>query len=142
MDNWIVFHSNASPICLLASLTPGLAHVDAYIFPCVSCGDPSGQVSRAVSFLKSNGVKYGMIWLDIEIYAWSSNKASNQAFFSVRARLIMCDLRPPSLRAVYCHLDASCSRCCKRPSISGSMLASTPTTTTGAPSWALATLVR
>jgi len=62
----------------------GLSNVDVYMFPCYSCGDPKGQVSRLVSSLKSNSVRYGMIWLDVEgpgTY-WSSSTSANVKFIS------------------------------------------------------------
>ncbi|GAM21639.1 hypothetical protein SAMD00019534_048140 [Acytostelium subglobosum LB1] len=62
----------------------GLSHVDAYIFPCYSCGNPAGQVESMVKYIQSNGAKFGMIWFDIEgpgVY-WSGNQADNRNFFS------------------------------------------------------------
>ncbi|PAV79102.1 hypothetical protein WR25_03195 isoform A [Diploscapter pachys] len=58
----------------------GMTDVDAYIFPCASAGCPSpqAQVDATVNALK--GVKFGMIWLDIEVYKWPANHASNQNF--------------------------------------------------------------
>jgi len=61
----------------------GIAYVDAYIFPCVPCGNPEGQIEATVSGL--SGANYGMLWLDIERQSWSSNLATNQDFI---ARLI------------------------------------------------------
>src|SRR5690606_29379095 len=43
-----------------------MAHVDAYIFPCPTCGNPAGQVKATFDFLNSQEAKFGMIWLDIE----------------------------------------------------------------------------
>jgi len=62
----------------------GLAHVDVYLFPCFSCGNPAGQVSTLVTYLKNNNVKYGQLWLDIEgpgTY-WGSSQAANANFFA------------------------------------------------------------
>jgi len=59
----------------------GLAHVDAYIFPCFKCGNPAGQVSATVNYLKSNDVKFGMIWFDIEGTQYWGAQADNRAFF-------------------------------------------------------------
>jgi len=62
----------------------GMAHVDVYIFPCYSCGNGGRQVNTTVDYLKTNGVKYGMIWFDIEgpgTY-WGSSTAQNAAFFA------------------------------------------------------------
>ena len=58
----------------------GMANVDVYLFPCVPCGNPSGQATSLVNAIK--GQNYGMVWVDIEIYAWSSNLSSNQNFIT------------------------------------------------------------
>lgn len=60
----------------------GLAHVDVYMFPCFSCGNPAGQVSSAVSYLKNYGTKFGQFWFDIEGTQYWGSSSSNQAFFS------------------------------------------------------------
>ena len=45
----------------------GMAHVDVYMFPCPRCGKSAAtQVDELVHYLRSNGVRYGMVWLDIE----------------------------------------------------------------------------
>ena len=52
------------------------------MFPCYSCGDPSGQVSDTVTYLQQNGAKYDAYWFDIEnIDYWSTSKTDNQNFF-------------------------------------------------------------
>jgi GH25 family lysozyme M1 (1,4-beta-N-acetylmuramidase) len=56
----------------------GMSNVDVYLFPCVPCGNPATQASNLVSAL--NGVNYGMIWVDVETYAWSSSLSANQNF--------------------------------------------------------------
>jgi len=56
----------------------GIAHVDVYLFPCVSCLNPRVQVDTLVDGLK--GYNYGMIWIDIEIRAWNDDFATNQQF--------------------------------------------------------------
>jgi hypothetical protein len=44
-----------------------MAHVDVYMFPCPHCGkSASNQVDELVSYLRSHGVRYGMVWFDIE----------------------------------------------------------------------------
>ena len=58
----------------------GMANVDVYLFPCVPCGNPAGQATALVNAIK--GQNYGMVWLDVEIYAWSSNQAANQNFIT------------------------------------------------------------
>jgi len=61
----------------------GLAHVDAYIFPCFPCGDPAGQISTMVNYLHNNNAKFGMIWLDIEgPQYWSSDPNTNIRFIN------------------------------------------------------------
>ena len=49
-----------------AAWAAGFTSVDVYMFPSYSGGDPQGQVQKAVSFLKSNNVKYGKFWIDVE----------------------------------------------------------------------------
>ena len=57
----------------------GMSHVDAYIFPCVTCSaTPAEQVDATINAIKKANVKYGMIWLDIEIYKWSSSQTTNR----------------------------------------------------------------
>ena len=60
-----------------AALDAGVSHVDAYLFPDVH-GDPAAQVRDTHSAL--SGVRYGMIWYDIERLSWSSSQATNQDF--------------------------------------------------------------
>ena len=65
--------------------------VDLYLFPNVPAGNPSYQVTSVVDYLKgydihysrSGGDKtYSTVWLDIEPYAWSSDKAANADFIA------------------------------------------------------------
>jgi GH25 family lysozyme M1 (1,4-beta-N-acetylmuramidase) len=58
----------------------GMVNVDVYLFPCVPCGNPAGQATALVNAIK--GQNYGMVWIDIETYAWSSNQAANQNFIT------------------------------------------------------------
>mmetsp|Transcript_5485 Transcript_5485/g.5440 ORF Transcript_5485/g.5440 Transcript_5485/m.5440 type:complete len:211 (+) Transcript_5485:18-650(+) len=60
------------------SIDGGMNVTDVYLFPCVPCGNPAGQVDALVDYIAGTG--YGMVWLDIETYSWSSNLASNQQF--------------------------------------------------------------
>jgi len=55
--------------------------VDAYIFPCYSCGDPAGQVKRTVNYLQSYQCQYGNLWYDIEgpMY-WDTDTTANVNF--------------------------------------------------------------
>lgn len=56
----------------------GMKYVDVYMFPCVSCGNPKGQVDSLINALANS--KYGMIWLDIERLNWPSNYVANRRF--------------------------------------------------------------
>jgi GH25 family lysozyme M1 (1,4-beta-N-acetylmuramidase) len=58
----------------------GIGEVDVYFFPCVPCGSPASQAQALVNAL--SGQTYGYIWLDIEVYSWSSSQSSNQAFIT------------------------------------------------------------
>ncbi|EDQ85402.1 uncharacterized protein MONBRDRAFT_21722 [Monosiga brevicollis MX1] len=69
----------------------GLAHVDVYMFPDPSAGNPQAQVSSMVNYLAQYSIKsggsppgsFGMIWFDIEgTQYWSSDQQSNRDFFS------------------------------------------------------------
>jgi len=74
----------AAPATVSHAWSAGLAHVDVYMFPCYKCGDGKGQVNKAVSYLRSNNVRYGMLWLDIEgpgTY-WSSSTTNNVNFIN------------------------------------------------------------
>jgi len=74
--------SNA-PATIANAWAAGLLHVDVYIFPCPTCGNPAGQIQRMLSFLKSHGSRFGMVWLDIEgPQYWHSSTSENQAFFN------------------------------------------------------------
>lgn len=59
-----------------AARAAGVKYVDGYIFPCVKCGNPGGQVSAAHS---ACGGSCGMLWLDIEGNTWKTAD-ENQAF--------------------------------------------------------------
>ena len=51
----------------------------AYFYPCVSCGDPAGQVKTFWSNIQSNNMELGRVFFDIE-GSWSDS-SSNKAFF-------------------------------------------------------------
>ena len=53
------------------------SRVDGYIFPCVSCGDPAGQVEDAVN---ATGDSVSVYWYDIENYKWSTDVNANREF--------------------------------------------------------------
>ena len=55
----------------------GIPRVDGYIFPCVSCGDPAGQVEDAVN---ATGDSVSVYWYDIENYKWSTDVNANREF--------------------------------------------------------------
>ena len=40
-----------------AAWAGGMAHVDGYIFPCFSCGNPAGQMDAAINGLTAAGLK-------------------------------------------------------------------------------------
>eukprot|EP00005_Dracoamoeba_jomungandri_P002001 CAMPEP_0174250800 /NCGR_PEP_ID=MMETSP0439-20130205/847_1 /TAXON_ID=0 /ORGANISM="Stereomyxa ramosa, Strain Chinc5" /LENGTH=212 /DNA_ID=CAMNT_0015330963 /DNA_START=76 /DNA_END=714 /DNA_ORIENTATION=+ len=58
----------------------GIPYVDVYLFPCVSCGNPGTQSAELLSAI--SGQNYGMVWVDIEVYAWTSSKTTNQRFIT------------------------------------------------------------
>jgi hypothetical protein len=79
----------------------GMAHVDGYIFPCYSCGNPGKQIDDTIDYLASHalyvhgtkehlaatnngtalGATIGMLWLDIEgTQYWSSSTSNNVNF--------------------------------------------------------------
>eukprot|EP01088_Endostelium_zonatum_P001209 TRINITY_DN11507_c0_g1_i1.p1 TRINITY_DN11507_c0_g1~~TRINITY_DN11507_c0_g1_i1.p1 ORF type:complete len:229 (+),score=50.44 TRINITY_DN11507_c0_g1_i1:44-688(+) len=62
----------------------GFAHVDVYMFPCYSCGNPAGQMLSLVNHLSNGGARYGTIWVDIEgpgTY-WGSSTYENTQFIA------------------------------------------------------------
>jgi len=75
------------PGTVAAAWAGGLTAVDVYMFPCPSCGNPAGQVSNCLAFLKQHNVKFGTFWFDIEgpgLY-WGSDQGSNAQFFAALA---------------------------------------------------------
>ena len=96
------------PATISAAWAGGMSHVDGYIFPCFSCGNPAGQMDQAINNLRSAGLKhiarspgqndtvaikpeelgtsYGMLWLDIEgTQYWGSDQQANTAFIQAMA---------------------------------------------------------
>jgi len=66
----------------------GMAHVDVYVFMCPNCqgnGDPVGTISGIVDGLHSKGVKYGMLWFDVEQCSGCWSDASTNANYLARA---------------------------------------------------------
>ena len=72
----------ACPGTVAAAWAGGMKHVDVYMFPCPSCGDAAGQISKLKAFLDSHSVKFGMLWLDIEGPQYWGSQSSNQAFLN------------------------------------------------------------
>jgi len=69
---------------LKTAYNAGIKTRDVYLFPCPTCGNPSGQVTTLVNYLNSNCKSYwsGRIWLDIEgSQYWLGSSSSNQAFY-------------------------------------------------------------
>ena len=63
---------------ILNARAGGMSYVDAYIFPCVPCANPEEQANSLVDWIA--GYDYGMIWIDVEPWAWSGDKGVNQDF--------------------------------------------------------------
>jgi len=59
----------------------GMVHVDGYMFPCPTCGNPQGQVSDCINNLRNFQCQFGMLWLDIEGPQYWMDQGSNVAFF-------------------------------------------------------------
>lgn len=66
-----------------------MSHVDVYAFMCSQCsGNGPSAVDSLVSYLQSNGVNYGMVWLDVEQCngCWSYDMDSNCDFVNSLAQ--------------------------------------------------------
>jgi hypothetical protein len=50
------------PPTIKTARAAGIGSVDGYIFPCISCGNPGGQVNATKSFLDAQGATYGRLW--------------------------------------------------------------------------------
>ena len=55
-------------------------NIDAYFYPCYSCGDAAGQVSTFWSTVTDKGMKFNRLYFDIE-GTWSSSTSTNRKFF-------------------------------------------------------------
>ena len=64
---------------VLNAKSGGMSRVDAYFFPCYSCGNVAGQVTSYWSSMTSQGIDVTRTWFDIE-GEWSSSYTTNQAF--------------------------------------------------------------
>eukprot|EP01029_Cantina_marsupialis_P005878 TRINITY_DN16379_c0_g1_i1.p1 TRINITY_DN16379_c0_g1~~TRINITY_DN16379_c0_g1_i1.p1 ORF type:complete len:213 (-),score=41.38 TRINITY_DN16379_c0_g1_i1:771-1409(-) len=62
----------------------GFEYVDAYIFPSIHHGgNATRQAYETLHNLRTNGAKFGMIWLDVEgTQYWTSSKTTNARFIS------------------------------------------------------------
>jgi len=60
----------------------GMKHVDLYMFPCPKCGNAAKQVTQLHDYVKSNNVKFGMVWLDIEGPEYWMGKDANRKFYN------------------------------------------------------------
>ncbi|CAJ0608946.1 unnamed protein product [Cylicocyclus nassatus] len=54
--------------------------VSAYIFPCLAkhCAPPQNQVEATINRLRSEGVPFDTVYLDIEIFRWPNDHAANR----------------------------------------------------------------
>ncbi|CAJ0590764.1 unnamed protein product [Cylicocyclus nassatus] len=56
-------------------------YVSVYIFPCLDfpkCAPVQDQVEETINRLNDEGVKYGMVFLDIQMLDWPSDKEGNR----------------------------------------------------------------
>jgi len=79
-----VYHSygapdKSAPASIKSARAAGVEKVDGYLYPCVKCGDPAGQVADALNALEDAGVQIGRLWYDIE-GSWPVHHSENQAF--------------------------------------------------------------
>uniref|UniRef100_A0AC34QAU8 Lysozyme n=1 Tax=Panagrolaimus sp. JU765 TaxID=591449 RepID=A0AC34QAU8_9BILA len=60
----------------------GWKYVDGYIFPCLkkTCAPARAQVQATVDKLREKGAVIGILWLDIERFAWPADKNYNRQF--------------------------------------------------------------
>jgi len=60
----------------------GMQVVDAYFFPCPTCGSATTQVNQMLSYFNANSVNVKTMWLDIEgTQYWLGDYGSNQAWY-------------------------------------------------------------
>ena len=60
----------------------GLKRVDLYMFPCPKCGNPAKQVTDLEQHITDNGIKFNMLWMDIEGPEYWMSTSENRAFYS------------------------------------------------------------
>ena len=56
-----------------------IENIDTYFYPCVSCGNPAGQVSSFWNSVIANRMEFKRVWFDVE-GSWTSSYSSNQQF--------------------------------------------------------------
>jgi len=67
----------------------GMQRADVYAFMCPRCsGNGVSGVQSLVNYLRSNGMRFGMIWMDIEQCngCWHSDLSSNCAWVQLLAQ--------------------------------------------------------
>ena len=57
----------------------GMSRVDAYFFPCYTCGNIAGQINTFWDYTIANQMDFTRLWFDVE-GEWSSSYGTNQAF--------------------------------------------------------------
>ncbi|CAG9312155.1 unnamed protein product [Blepharisma stoltei] len=64
------------------ALAAGMYLVDVYMFPCVPCGNPSGQVQELWDAISSLVPLHRSlnIWVQVTQYAWNKSQSYNQSF--------------------------------------------------------------
>ncbi|CAF1273615.1 unnamed protein product [Adineta ricciae] len=68
-----------SAITIKNARAAGFTHVDGYLLPCISCGDPSQQIFTTIDYLKDENADIDMLWLDIQ-GKWYNDTESNIQF--------------------------------------------------------------
>ncbi|KHN81900.1 putative GH family 25 lysozyme 4 [Toxocara canis] len=60
----------------------GWKYVDGYIFPCLksTCAPAANQVEATINKLRALGAQVGMLWMDIERFAWPKDQNHNRQF--------------------------------------------------------------
>jgi len=74
--------------CTTDAWNAGMKHVDLYVFMCPNCAGnnpPETAVTNIVNNLRNQGVKYGMIWFDVEQCSGCWNDAASNVAWLRRA---------------------------------------------------------
>ncbi|CAJ0608948.1 unnamed protein product [Cylicocyclus nassatus] len=64
-------------------------YVSVYIFPCLDfpkCAPVQDQVEKTINTLNEEGVRYGMVFLDIQMFDWPSDKEENRKTIDAMAQ--------------------------------------------------------